>query len=87
MLSFISNANVDSAQLFLLRSEVGDIEKGSNFSSIIQNLLQPLKNINKNISIRLGPNKSVAEKCWWGGSIVRKIILALETIILLKIFV
>ena len=40
---FISNENVDSAQLFLLRSEVGDIEKGLNFSSLIQNLLQPLK--------------------------------------------
>ena len=42
---FISNANenVNSAQLFLLRSEFGDMEKGLNFSSIIQNLLRPLK--------------------------------------------
>ena len=40
---FISNANADSAQLFLLRSEFGDMEKGLNFSSIIKNLLQPLK--------------------------------------------
>ena len=39
----ISNANVDSAQLFLLRSEFGDMEKGSNFSSLIQNLLRVQK--------------------------------------------
>ena len=46
---FISNANADSAQLFLLRSEVGDIEKGLNLSSLIQNLLQRLEKNNKRI--------------------------------------